>query len=118
MWWRKKTDDQQLVSRIVSHLANIQIMTRFLLQTNLYSNNVRTDAYGNPFNRFGKKTFSQTDEDGLTFEIVRRLGLEKGTFAEFGVGDGLENNTLSLIAAKWRGFWAGNEELAFDPNPE
>jgi hypothetical protein len=61
--------------------------------------------------------FSQTDEDGLTFEIVKRLGLKNGTFAEFGVGNGLENNTLSLAAAKWRGFWVGNENLAVNYNP-
>ena len=118
MWWRKQVDDQQLISRIASHLGNINVLTRFLLQTNLYANNLQASSNGNPFNQFGRKTFSQSDEDGLTFEIVRRLALEKGTFAEFGVGDGLENNTLSLAAAKWRGFWAGNEELAFDTNPE
>ena len=44
-----------------------------------------------------KKCFSQTDEDGITIEILRRIGcLEKGTFAEFGPGDGMENNTLIL----------------------
>lgn len=119
MWWRKIGDiDQQLLGKIAADLGNINQLSRFLLRTSLHFNNMRADSYRNPFNNFGKKMFSQTDEDGLTFEIVRRLGLEKGTFAEFGVGDGLENNTLALIAAKWRGFWAGNENLAFDPNPE
>jgi len=118
MWWRKKDDNRELLSRIASHLANVNAISRYLVQANRYSYNLRADSFGNPFNRFGRKTFSQTDEDGLTFEIVRRLGLAKATFAELGVGDGLENNTLSLVAAKWRGFWAGNEDLAFDPNPE
>jgi len=119
MWWkRKKNNDEQLIGKIASNLADINQISRFLLQTNLYFNNLRGESYRNPFNNFGKKMFSQTDEDGLTFEIVRRLGLHKGTLAEFGVGDGMENNTLALIAAKWRGFWAGNEDLAFDPNPE
>jgi hypothetical protein len=31
--------------------------------------------------------------------------IETGTFAEFGVGNGLENNTLILLASGWRGFW-------------
>jgi hypothetical protein len=106
------------INEAVSDLGNINQICRFLLQTNLHFNNLRAESYRNPFNNFGKKAFSQTDEDGLTFEIVRRLGLERGTFAEFGVGDGLENNTLALVAAKWRGFWAGNENLAFNPNPE
>jgi hypothetical protein len=68
----------------------------------------------NPLNRFGAKYFSQADEDGITLEIVRRLGIENGTFAEFGVGDGLENNTLILLANGWRGFWVGGEELSFN----
>jgi hypothetical protein len=68
----------------------------------------------NPLNRYGAKYFSQTDEDGITLEIVRRLGITEGTFAELGVGDGLENNTLILLAMGWRGFWIGGEELAFN----
>jgi hypothetical protein len=71
----------------------------------------------NPLNRFGRKIFSQTNEDGITIEILRRLGLEKGSFAEFGVGNGLENNTLVLAALGWTGFWVGNQELAFSPQP-
>ena len=68
----------------------------------------------NPLNRFGRKCFSQTDEDGITLEIVRRLGLvDGGVFAELGVGDGTENNTLVLAALGWRGFWIGGEDLAF-----
>lgn len=69
----------------------------------------------NPLNRHGKKCFSQTDEDGITIEILRRLGkLEAGTFAEFGVADGTENNTLILRALGWRGFWVGGSDLAFN----
>lgn len=68
----------------------------------------------NTLARFGRKCFSQTDEDGITIEILRRLGRETGTFAEFGVGDGTENNTLVLLALGWKGFWVGGENLAFD----
>ncbi len=68
----------------------------------------------NPINRAGQKCFSQTDEDGITLEILRRLGLERGVYAEFGVGNGLENNTLILAALDWKGFWVGGEDLAFD----
>lgn len=63
-------------------------------------------------NRFGKKCFSQTDEDGITIEILKRIGcLEGGSFAEFGPGDGMENNTLILKALGWKGFWVGGENL-------
>jgi hypothetical protein len=68
----------------------------------------------NPLNRFGKKCFSQSDEDGITLEILRRIGAqESGVFAEFGVGNGTENNTLILAALGWKGFWVGGEQLGF-----
>lgn len=66
----------------------------------------------NPFNLFGTKIFSQADEDGLTLEIVKRIGIEKGCFAEFGA-EGLENNTLVLLAKGWSGFWVGGAALPF-----
>ena len=68
----------------------------------------------NPLNQFGAKYFSQNDEDGILIEILRRIGLDRGTFAEFGVGDGTENNTLILLASGWSGFWVGGEKLVFD----
>ena len=69
----------------------------------------------NPLNQFGKRCFSQSDEDGITLEILRRLNISKGTFIEVGVGDGRENNTLVLAAMGWQGFWVGGEQLAYDP---
>jgi hypothetical protein len=73
-------------------------------------------SHANPLVRFGRKCYSQSDEDGITLEIVRRLGLSSGgIYGEFGVGNGTENNTLVLGALGWRGFWVGGEELAFDP---
>lgn len=74
----------------------------------------------NPLNRAGRRCFSATDEDGITLEILRRIGhLDGGAFAEFGVGDGIQNNTLILAALGWKGFWVGGQELAveFDPHP-
>ncbi len=73
-----------------------------------------SSATKNPLNRFGAKYFSQADEDGITLEIVKRLGIRAGTFGELGVGDGTENNTLILLASGWRGFWIGGQELAFN----
>ena len=73
----------------------------------------RQMSHPNPLARYGKKCFSQTDEDGITLEILRRLNLSNGVFAEFGVGDGTENNTLILMALGWKGFWVGGESLAF-----
>ncbi len=68
----------------------------------------------NPLLAFGAKHYSQNDEDGLIEEITRRtIGDRPGTFLELGVGNGLENNTLNLLAKGWRGAWLGGEELAF-----
>lgn len=75
----------------------------------------RIADHPNPFCRFGAFGFAQTDEDGLTLEILKRIGIEKGTFCEFGVGDGTENNTLILLAKGWRGFWVGGENISFAP---
>lgn len=68
----------------------------------------------NPLNKFGKKCFSQNDEDGITLEIISRLSIKDGLYAEFGVEDGMENNTLILAALGWSGFWAGGDDLVFD----
>jgi hypothetical protein len=66
----------------------------------------------NPLNQFGRKCFSQSDEDGITLEILKRIGsLSAGVFAEFGVGDGMENNSIILKAMRWKGFWVGGEDL-------
>jgi hypothetical protein len=70
----------------------------------------------NPLLRCGNKTYSQFDEDGILFEILRRLGLGSGRFLEIGVGDGTENNTLALLAAGWRGHWVGAQPLAWSPS--
>src|SRR6202012_3200008 len=81
-----------------------------------YAERLALQNYPNPLTACGGKVYSQNDEDGITFEILRRLGLSTGVFAEFGVGDGRENNTLALAAAGWSGFWVGGEDLDFDPN--
>ena len=68
----------------------------------------------NTFVRYGARVFSQADEDGLTLEITKRLGIDEGSFAELGVGTGVENNTLILLSKGWKGFWIGAEELSFN----
>ena len=66
--------------------------------------------------RFGKQVFSQSDEDGITLEIIHRLFDRKGVVVEIGVGDGIENNSLVLLALGWRAVWIGNEDLGFAVN--
>jgi len=54
---------------------------------------------------FGRKVYSQNDEDGIVEEIFRRLGIERGFFCEIGVENGLECNSLYLLHKGWRGTW-------------
>jgi hypothetical protein len=54
---------------------------------------------------FGHKVYSQQDEDGMLREIFRRIGVTNKVFVEFGVGNGLENNTLALLFEGWQGLW-------------
>lgn len=72
----------------------------------------------NPIQKVGAKFFSQSDEDGIIIEILRRLQIRAGRFFEFGVGDGRENNSLVLLSLGWRGIWSGGEDLCFTPPTE
>jgi hypothetical protein len=67
--------------------------------------------HSNPFVKYGAKIFSQTDEDGLTLEILLRINPFNRTYIELGVGDGMECNTLILAAMGWKGQWIGNQDL-------
>jgi hypothetical protein len=82
-----------------------------------YVGNGLLQNHFNPLLKYGGKVYSQNDEDGITFEILRRLGIATGVFAEFGVGNGVENNTLALVASGWSGHWVGGQDLAFETNP-
>jgi hypothetical protein len=54
---------------------------------------------------YGYKIYSQNDEDGIIREIFRRIGTTSKTFVEIGAGNGLENNTVSLLFEDWKGLW-------------
>lgn len=56
-------------------------------------------------NRHGYGLYSQADENGILVEIFHRIGVTNKTFVEFGIGDGLENNTHALLLDGWRGQW-------------
>jgi len=71
---------------------------RALLSDERHRNPLRLTSYG-------FKVYSQGDEDGIIQEIFNRIGLESRIFVEFGVGDGLENNTAKLLLDGWRGLW-------------
>ena len=63
--------------------------------------------YSNPLNLipYGKKMYSQNDEDGIIIEIFNRIGSTNKIFIELGCGNGIENNTYSLLFQNWKGLW-------------
>jgi hypothetical protein len=76
---------------------------------------LRKDArYADPRNLvpFGRKVYSQNDEDGIIGEIFRRIGVTDRSFIEFGAGNGLENNSYALLFHGWRGTWIEGSEPA------
>jgi len=60
--------------------------------------------------RYGFKVCSQYDEDGIIQEIFNRIGFGARSFVEFGVENGLENNTLKLLLEGWSGLWIEGSE--------
>jgi hypothetical protein len=55
--------------------------------------------------RYGFKSYSQNDEDGIIQEIFNRIRTTERTFIEFGVESGVECNTAKLLIEGWRGLW-------------
>lgn len=57
---------------------------------------------------------SQGGEDGIIRELLRRLGIDKGWFVEFGAWDGiLYSNTFALAQKDWHGVYIeGDPEKA------
>lgn len=104
----------QKISRITLGriLNNTNLLFDLLLNREIIE---RSRYHKNPLNKGSVfNGFSQNEEDCITLEIIKRLGLNNGYFVEFGVGDGTENNSIILLAAGWKGFWFGGEELAYD----
>lgn len=88
-----------------------QVSIRDLLVMQLWGS---IDRDGNPLTTGARGYWSQGDEDGILERILGRVvPAGTGRFLEFGVGDGRECNTISLLARGWRGAWVGGEDLAF-----
>lgn len=68
----------------------------------------------NNFNVYGRQIFSQSDEDGLTIEIIKRCNITNKFFLEIGSGSGIENNTLILLALNWSGCWVDAQKFIIE----
>lgn len=54
----------------------------------------------------GKRFFSQHSEDGITLDLLARIGAGNPLFVEFGAGASLQTNTMILAHGfGWRGLW-------------
>jgi len=72
--------------------------------------------YGEPpdLTAYELRVFSQNGEDGVLAEILRRIGVAGRTFAEFGVGDGTEGNTVFLAQVLgWSGAYMEADDGAY-----
>ena len=105
-----------IINSLKSILLSCQLIP-LLYELNLDNNqHNRRLSSDNPFFKDIKRysLFSQSDEDSIIDEITNRLEIKAGRFIELGVGDGLQNNTLNLLANSWQGIWVGGEDIAFN----
>lgn len=113
---RKSQDTAQAPDdAILNNLAHIRrrINALTIMAKESYVRDLLASAkYDDPrrLERSGFKVYSQYDEDGVLQEIFTRIGAETKTFVEFGVGNGLENNTLKLLLEGWRGLWMEGDD--------
>lgn len=65
--------------------------------------------------KFRSNVYSQNGEDGVIEEILRRLGIEKGSFVEFGAWDGIHlSNSFRLLKTGWEGVYIEGDPSKFD----
>ena len=85
-------------------IASLQYYRSLILEQERYQDPKR-------LNRFEFQVFSQNGEDGILFEIFKRINSVNRIFVEIGVENGLENNTTFLLQQGWSGYWLeGNLE--------
>lgn len=84
--------------RLATSVAQLEDHRRVLLESARNADDRRLLKYG-------YCVYSQSDEDGILHEILRRIGDGGRRFVEIGSGDGLENNTLFLLIQGWHGLW-------------
>lgn len=61
---------------------------------------------------FSHVGYSQSGEEGIIAEILRRIGVEQGWFVEFGAVDGKRlSNTFALVEKGWSGLYIEGNPL-------
>ena len=105
-WLRKIYPRLPVVKELIQIGATLN-NTYALQMHSFFQNHLNTPRYSDrrKLNHYEHQVFSQNGEDGILAEIFRRIGTRDRFFVEFGVGDGLENNTTFLLTQNWRGAW-------------
>jgi hypothetical protein len=66
-------------------------------------------------NKYRKKIYSQSGEDGIIEKIFEEIGVEKGWYCEFGAGDGhWISNTKNLREKGWDGVLIEGDPKSFE----
>jgi hypothetical protein len=94
--WQTSNANHKLTDLV--EIASEDYVQRYLHQSPRYTESLRLQ-------RHEHKMYSQNGEDGIISEIFRRIGTTNKYFVEFGVGDGVENNTAFLLLQSWQGAW-------------
>ena len=105
--WREKISKKIHKLKLVKGINRDMFFVRQLL-LNDYSDKLKSNIRYQDDKcliKYGQKIYSQNEEDGIIQEIFNRIGTTNKTFVEFGIGDGLENNTLALLLSDWNGLW-------------
>ena len=105
-----RADLEKRITQLEDACANIRMLA--FVQADIavrrfWADELAKPRYADPKRllRYGFRTFSQTDEDGIIQEIFRRIGTTNKTFVEFGVETASECNTVKLLVEGWRGLW-------------
>ena len=117
------TNEIQSINTTLTNLFNE--FRRYQTDQLIQHNQQRKAEHPNPITRCGQQLFSQSDEDGVTLEILRRLGMLQNNhkspyrYAEIGVETGVECNTLVLASLGWSGVWIDQSDMGYRiPNPK
>jgi hypothetical protein len=97
----------KILKNKIGSFANLTVKSSITLRRARYESlrDARLQTSPKGVAGYGYKVFSQSDEDGIINQIFNRIGLTNRVFVEFGVGDGLENNTAALLFDGWSGLW-------------
>lgn len=95
--------DHLILPALLARLSEISATNNYMLVAKMLDNPKYVDP--KRLEPYGFSAYSQNDEDGIIQEIFNRIGTSSKTFVEFGVGNGLENNTAYLLMQGWKGLW-------------